>query len=247
MNVQKVALGRGWQWVQDGFQIFMRSPLQWIIMSLVIMGAMYLLGMIPLLGMPLICLLSPLAIAGMMAAARALDNGREINVNYLLWGFREGGSRLVFLGGVFFVAQLVIGAIVTNLAGPDATQLMSSGTMIDPKTITPEQANRLFTAMAVGMMLMVPVALMLWFAPALVVMDGVSAPQALMLSLRGCLANVIPTMIFGSAMMLLMMLVIISLGFGVFIWLPVAVTATYRSYVEVFGKAPAGTPQENTE
>lgn len=234
MNVQRVAPGRGWHWVQEGFQLFLRKPLQWIIMSLVLMGAMYLLSLLPYIGIPLIYLLSPIPVAGMMMACRHLEGGREISVNYLLWGFREGATQLVTLGGVFVIAQILIGALVNNLAGPEAQQLIMSGAMLDPKAVPVETANRLFSAMVVGIMLMVPVALMLWYAPTLVVLDGVPATRAMMLSLRGCLANVIPTLFYGFAMLLLLMLVVISLGFGVFVWLPVAVASTYRSYVEIF-------------
>lgn len=237
VNVQKVAAGLGWQWVQQGFQLFLRSPLQWIIMSLVLMGAMYLLSWLPYIGTPLIYLLSPIPVAGMMVACRHLESGREINLNYLLWGFREGATQLVTLGGVFVIAQILIGALVNNLAGPDGQQIILSGAIPDPKTIPAETANRLFSAMLVGMMLMVPVALMLWFAPTLVVLEGVSAKRAMLLSLRGCLANVLPTMFYGFVMLLLLMLVVISLGFGVFVWLPVAVASTYRSYADIYSRA----------
>lgn len=214
-------------------------------MSLVLMGAMYLLSLLPYVGLPLIYLLSPIPIAGMMMACRHLEQGRELSVNFLLWGFRDGATQLVTLGGVFVVAQIVIGALVNNLAGPDAQQLITSGAMLDPKTVPAETANRLFSAMMVGMMLMVPVALMLWFAPTLVVLNGVPATRAMMLSLRGCLANVLPTMFYGFAMMLLLMLVVISLGFGVFVWLPVAVASTYRSYCEIFAGEEAPPADES--
>lgn len=236
MNVRKVTPGRGWQWVQEGFQLFLRSPMQWIIMSLVLAGVMFVLSRLPYVGVPLIYLLSPVPVAGMMVACRHLESGREVSVNYLLWGFREGAVHLVTLGGVFVVAQILIGALVSNLAGPEAQQLILSGAVLDPKAVSLETANRLFSAMMVGMMLMVPVALMLWFAPVLVVLDGVPATRAMVLSLRGCLANVLPTMFYGFAMMLLLMLVMISLGFGVFVWLPVAVASTYRSYTEIFAR-----------
>lgn len=245
MNVQKVAPGRGWQWVQEGFQLFLRSPLQWIIMSLVLTGVMYLLSRLPYVGVPLIYLLSPIPVAGMMVACRHLEAGRELSVNYLLWGFREGAAHLVTLGGVFVVAQILIGALVTSLAGPEAQQLILSGAVLDPKSVPLEAANRLFSAMMVGMMFMVPVALMLWYAPALVVLDGVPATRAMMLSLRACLANVLPTLFYSFAMLLLLMLVVISLGFGVFVWLPVAIASTYRSYTEIFVRdAPAQPERE---
>lgn len=242
MNVQKVAPGRGWHWVQEGFALFLRSPLQWVLMSLLLVGAMYLLSLIPYVGIPLIYLLSPIPVAGMMVACRHLESGREINLNYLLWGLRDGAAQLVTLGGVFVIAQILIGALVNNLAGPEAQQLMLSGTMPDPKSVSAEAANRLFSAMMVGMMLMVPIALMLWFAPTLVILEGVPAPRAMMLSLRGCLANVMPTMFYGFVMMLLLVLVVISLGSAVFVWLPVAIASTYRSYSDVFLPPPRQDP-----
>lgn len=234
MTVNKVPPLRGWAWVQDGFRLFLRNPLTWIVMGLVLMGAMYLLSRIPYLGTPLVYLLSPLPIAGMMAGCRDLEHGAPLSINHLLSGFRDGASDLVTLGGVFVIAQILIGAIVSNMAGSDWQELMRSGTIFDPTAVSPEMANRLSAAMIVGMMLMVPVALLLWFSPALVILDGVPAGRAMVLSLRGCLANVMPTLIYGLAMMLLLILVALTLGFGMFVWLPLAVTSAYRSYREIY-------------
>ena len=234
MTVNKMPPARGWAWIQDAFRLFLRDPLKWVIMGIVLIGAMYLLSRIPFLGGPLVYLLSPIPIAGMMAGCRDLELGRNLSINHLLSGFRDGATSLVTLGGVFVVAQILIGAIVSNLAGGDWEQMMRSGALLDPAAITPEMANRLSAAMLVGMMLMVPVALLLWFSPALVILDGVPAGRAMVLSLQGCLANVIPTMIYGLAMMLLLSLVALTLGFGMFVWLPLAVISTYRSYREIY-------------
>ena len=214
-------------------------------MSLALMGAMYLISLIPYAGTPLVYLLSPIPIAGMMAGCRDLEQGRELSINHLLSGLRDGATHLVTLGGVFVVAQIVIGAIVGGMAGNDWQQIMTSGGVFDPKAVSPELANRLSGAMAVGSMLMVPVTLLLWFAPTLVILDGMPAGRAMLLSLRACLVNVVPTMLYGAAMMLLLLLVFLSLGFGIFVWLPVAVASTYRSYTDIFlrDEEPETVPQ----
>ncbi len=203
-------------------------------MSLALMGVMYLLSLIPYLGGPLVYLLSPIPVAGMMAGCRDLELGRELRVNYLLSGFRDGASDLVTLGGMFVIAQILIGAIFSNMAGAEWQELMKSGAAFDPKAVSPEVANRVLGAVAVGTMLLVPVSLLLWFAPTLVILDGIPAGRAMVMSLRGCLTNVVPTLIYSTAMMLLLMLVLLTLGFGIFVWLPLAIASTYRSYRDIF-------------
>ncbi len=234
MNIKKVPPIRGWIWIKEGFRLFLRNPLMWVVMGLVLTGVMYLLSRIPYFGTPLAYLLSPIPIAGMIAGCRDLEAGRELRINHLLSGFRDGATHLVTLGGVFVIAQILIGAIVSNMAGSDWEEMMRSGAIFDPKAVSPDMANRLSGAMIVGIMLMVPVALLLWFSPALVILDGAPAGRAMVLSLQGCLANVIPTLVYGLAMMLLLMLVALTLGFGMFVWLPLAVISTYRSYREIY-------------
>lgn len=244
MTIRRVGALRGWRWIQEGFRLFLRNPLLWIVMCLVLMGVMYVVGHIPVLGRPLIYLLSPIPIAGMMAACRDQEQGHDLSINHLLTGFRDGAGDLVTLGGLFLVAEILIGSVVANLAGADWQELVNASTALNPKPVSPEVAGRVISAMTVGAMLIVPVALLLWYAPTLVVLDGLSVRQAMTMSLQACLRNMLPTLVYSAAMSALFLLVILTLGFGVFLWLPLAITSTYRGYRDIFdAPAPAAQAQ----
>lgn len=234
MNMRRVGALRGWHWVQEGFRLFVRNPSMWIVMSLVLMGVMFVLGLIPIVGKPLVYLLSPLLTAGMMVACRDLEAGRELSVNYLLSGFRDGAGDLVTLGGAFLVAVILIRAVVNNLAGADWQTMIESGAALNHNTIPPEVATRVVGAMAVGAMLIVPVALLLWYAPTLVILDGMPAGRAMVVSLQACLSNLFPMLVYSVAMSILFLLVMLTLGFGIFLWLPLAIASSYRSYRDIF-------------
>jgi uncharacterized membrane protein len=84
----------------------------------------------------------------------------------------------------------------------------------------------------------IPLVMTLWFAPALVVLHDVSAVRAMVLSFRGCLANLMPFLLYGLAVIGLAIVATIPFGLGWLVLAPVLVTSTYTACQEIF--APRG-------
>ncbi|HXV06922.1 MAG TPA: hypothetical protein VD791_02755, partial [Burkholderiales bacterium] len=64
------------------------------------------------------------------------------------------------------------------------------------------------------------------------------AATALLLSLRACLANMLPFLLYGALMSALFFVALLPLFVGLAVWVPIAVISAYTSYRDVFGSAP---------
>jgi uncharacterized membrane protein len=89
-------------------------------------------------------------------------------------------------------------------------------------------------AMLVGSLLFVPLAMAVWFAPALVILDEQPGFLALWLSLLACVRNALPLLLYSLVSSLLLLLALIPFTLGLILWIPVMLLTIYTSYRDVF-------------
>ncbi|MFW2372826.1 MAG: BPSS1780 family membrane protein, partial [Gammaproteobacteria bacterium] len=82
----------------------------------------------------------------------------------------------------------------------------------------------------------VPLIMGIWFSPSLIVFHDLNAWEAFKMSFRGCLANIIPFLVYGLIFMLLAIVAMIPFGLGMIILLPMIIISMYTSYRSVFLK-----------
>lgn len=239
MNIQVVPAGRGWQWIVEAFRLFRKNPVIWIVLHLILILVGLGLSFLPVVGPYLLYLLTPLLLGGLMTAAKDIESGQDIEIAHLFRGFRQNTSHLITVGGVYLVGQVLISGTMITLGGPEFQQALKVGVEgIDPATITPEVASRIMMALLVGMALFIPLAMATWFSPALVILDGQPAFAAMGASVRACLRNTLPFLVYGVFSLLLLIVASIPFGLGLILWIPVMVLTIYTSYRDVFA-APA--------
>src|SRR4051812_18204674 len=99
-----VAAGRtvpaenGWKWIVEGWKLFKRQPVMWILLTVAYIAISIVLAVIPVLGSVASMVLSPVFIAGMMAGCRAQDEGGELKIEHLFAGFRSRFGTLLTIG-----------------------------------------------------------------------------------------------------------------------------------------------------
>lgn len=242
MQPHRVPLDHGWRWVADALELLRRAAPAWLALGVLLA----LLGMglllVPILGAYLLYLLAPLFLAGLMLACREQESGRPVELRHLFAGFRHNPSPLVTVGGVCLVGQVLITGAVLAVGGPELQQILAAAAEGSPANLDPQAANRVSLAVLVGSALFVPLAMALWFAPALVMLDGVPALRALNLSMQACLLNLLPFVLYGIIMAGLLVLAMLPYLVGLILWMPLAVISAYTSYRDVFGadrQAPA--------
>lgn len=245
-----VAAGRGWAWIVEGVRLFLRKPVTWLVMLLILYAGMKLVSLVPVLGL-VAMLLMPIFLAGLMDGCKALDEGRPLAITHLIMGFRRNAAQLVTIGGIYLVGNVVILMIVVALGGEAILAMaktLAKSTQITPQVAEQMQAATLAIAKAalVGTVVSLPLLMALWFAPLLAYFHGMKPLPALKSSLIACLRNTLPMCVYGLALLVaLMVLVPIGLQFGHYdlgVWLmtPVLVPSIYVSYKEIYATGTAG-------
>jgi uncharacterized membrane protein len=240
ISIRSVPPGRGWQWIVEAFALFRKNPLIWLVLNLILVAIGWVLGKVPVAGSYMLYLLAPIFLAGIMVACRDLESGGDIEIGHLFRGFRQSTSQLVTVGGVHLVGQVAISGLMLGIGGPEFQEIAQGRPMEDPAAVSPETRNRILLALLVGLSLYLPLALAVWFSPALVLLGNQQGFRAIVFSLIAGVRNILPFLVYSLVSSVLLVLAVIPFGIGLVLWLPVMVLTMYTSYRDVFvAAAPA--------
>jgi uncharacterized membrane protein len=230
-SVVSVAAGRGWAWIRDGFMLFKKSPWLWIALTVIWLLVTSLLSLVPFIGALIAILLAPVFLGGFMAGASALDRGEPLLVDHLNAGFKNKAGQLIAIGAVSVVAQIAIMILVGALAFTQLADLHLSAAGPDGMM----QAMRAMAPLLlIAMALWIPVLMLVWFAPPLLMFHDINVTDALKLSFQACAKNLLPFLVYGVIGTLLMFLVPVTFGLALLVLLPVLLASLYTSYKDLF-------------
>lgn len=234
MEPQSLAAAQGWEWIKKGFTLFKKAPLLWIVLLLIFLAAAVALSSIPVLGEPLLSLLMPVIVIGLMTGCRALENNEELELAHLFSGFHRQTTQLITLGGIALVGQYLIFGLMMLVGGAELVGiLMSSKPDADPNILIQAAAAAGF-ALLLGAVLFSVLMMALQFAPMLVFFNNVPPQQAMKLSLRAFLNNVGPMLVYVTTFMLLAILASLPMMLGWLVLLPLVFTSLYASFCDIF-------------
>ena len=241
MSTQALEAGRGWVWIVEGFALFRKSPFMWITLT-VVLALMWIASLsIPVLGAMLFNLLSPALFAGLMLGCLAVDRGEELEVAHLFAGFRNHGTALVTIGGVYLIGSVVVLAAVWATAGGAMLQTVLQKGAAGIHLI-PGATRALALALLVGSAVYLPLLMLIWFAPVLIVFDGLRPWPAMKRSLAACLYHWLAFLVYGAILLVLWFLATIPLLLGLLVLLPVLFCSIYASYKDIFGLPESTAP-----
>jgi uncharacterized membrane protein len=227
-----VPAARGWDWIVGGWDLFKAQPGTWIGLVVVLAAIMIAIGLVPVIGTIVTSVLWPVFAAGVMLGCRAQREGGEIEVGHLFAGFKDKFGVLAAVGAIYLVALLVIALSVGLVTGVGLFALLGGG---DPNAA--DAAGALMTlllAVLIMFALMLPVMMAIWFAPALVVLDGRGAVEAMKESFSGCLKNIVPMLLYSVVLLVAMVVASIPLGLGWLVLGPVLAASVYVSYRDIY-------------
>ena len=234
-QARSVDAGRGLGWWTDAWALFTGAAGMWIALVLAVVVAAFLIVLVPVLGGLAVSLLTPVVMGSLMIAARKVEGGGELTFDDLLTGFRERFSALIVLGAILLGASVAI-TIVASVLGMGAIFGAAAGGAAG-------SASGLFAALGAGalifLLMFIAAALFgmaLWFAPALVALDGVAPVEAIRLSFAASLKNVVPFLVFGILYLVAAIVATIPAGLGWIVLLPVLMLTVYVSYKDVFDR-----------
>lgn len=230
MDIHKASAGQAWHWIKQGFTLFLRNPLLWIVFCIISIVIAVLLSKIPYVGAPLAVLLSPVFSAGFMFVCKTLDNNDEIDISHLFSGFTRNTNGLIAIGGFYLISIIILAWLAQLLIGEEFLKTMAA----QGKTPAPVLDLRAFQGSLLLLCLFIPVLMAIWFSPALVMLNNVRPVQALKLSFIGCLKNTVPFLVFGFIAFILTIVASIPFGLGWLVLMPTLTASIYVGYKDIF-------------
>jgi len=224
-----VAAGRGWDWIASAWGMFRKQPGAWIGVIVILLIIHAALAFLHVAGAVATFVLGPVFGGGLMLGCRAADQGRALEVAHLFAGFRERFGQLVLVGVLYLVATAVIVLAVVFVTGVSIVVSVAQLESMPPAALLALALAILFIAA-----LQLPVMMAVWFAPALVALQGKDAVPAMQESFTGCLRNVVPFVVYGVALFVLGLLASLPAGLGWLLLGPVVVASIYTSWKDIF-------------
>jgi uncharacterized membrane protein len=238
-----VPIGHGWDWIGRGFWHFRTNPWAWILIMVAYFLVSLVVSLVPFVGAIAVYLVMPVLTGGLMLGAYAQGHGERLGFHHLFAGFSNQTGPLL-AAGVLYLVGIVLAAIPALLLVGIPTMRTMAG--MDPAAFDQHQqfmageieglmgGPNVVLAILVAALLMIPVAMAYWFAPALIAIDGLNAWPAMKLSFRGCVKNILPFLLYGIAGLVLIVLGSIPVLLGLLVVMPTLTASIYTAYRDIF-------------
>lgn len=230
-------VGHGWLWITEAWQLFKAQPGAWIGAVVLFYIILILLGIVPVVGGLAVTILTPMLSAGLVIGAHRQSREGRFEISHLFAGVSQSPGPLALVGLVYLLLAFGI-VIVAGLLF--AAVFAAMGSTVNLSTMDPNDIGIVFAnpmillPVLVAMLLGIPLAMAMFFAPSLVALDQVPVLKAFGLSFSGCLKNILPFLIYGLVAMVLVILGSLPLMLGLLVVLPVLTIAIYTAYRDIF-------------
>ncbi len=225
--------GNGWNWIAEGWRAFMKAPGTWIAIAVVLFVIFLALAFIPILGGLTLSVLAPVFAGGLMLGCRALDEGKELEFRHLFAGFQTQFGNLAAVGAIYLGLSFVIMVVVGLITGAGMFAFFSVGGAHNPAAV-----GGAFTTLMLGMLIaflfFVPLAMAMWFAAPLVVLNQIGPVDAMKQSFTGSLRNIIPFLLYGVVAFVLAIVATLPIGLGWLVLTPVLAASIYAGYRDIY-------------
>jgi uncharacterized membrane protein len=231
-------VGAGVEWIGEGWRLFARAPLMWVISIFVMLVIAIVVGIVPIIGSLALQVAQPVFLAGYVVACRSLETGGDFELEHLFAGFKKNFASLLIVGLVFLAGSIALLLVFALFAGFGILMAYMTGGMNDVYPALMASGMSILLGSLVMLALMVPLLMLYWFAPALVMMHDMAPWAAMKASFRGCLKNIVPFIVYGFVMMVLCIVAMIPILLGFLVWIPVAIASTYAAYRSIYTEQP---------
>jgi uncharacterized membrane protein len=237
-----VAAGRGAEWWGEAWRLFVPSVGVWLLIIVILFVINVVLALIPIVGQFACQVLFPVFAGGLMLGCRAIDRGEPLTVNHVFAGFSERAGPLLVVGLLYTAIALVITLAVAGvLIVAFGVAILSKLFQLQDPFSAGVALGSAFLAVLVGALLLtlllLPLVMAIWFAPALVVLRGLEPWAAMKTSFRGCLENFVPFLLYGLIGIGLAIVATVPLMLGWLVVGPLTIASVYTSCCDIFEDA----------
>lgn len=236
-TIQTVPFTNGFKWITRSFALFSRNPVNWIIGVIIVFAISIVVSMIPLVSI-IVNILAPVFMGGFMIGCRQAHAGSGFEIEHVFAGFKENTGPLAMVGLIYFgmwiLLMVLMGILLVAFLGMETARDVEAW-LSSPNS---EQVAKTFLMLSLGIMaLAIPLIMAYWFAPALVVFRNYTPFDAMRVSFKGCLRNMLPFLAYGIFSFLLVFLGVITVFLGFIVIMPLLVISVYTAYIDIFPEA----------
>jgi uncharacterized membrane protein len=244
VSPRAVDAGRGAAWWSEGWRLFTPAVGPWILIVVIGFVLNLILAFIPILGSIASHLLFPILAGGLMLGCRAIDRGEPLTIGHLFAGFGPRAGSLLIVALIYIVATIaillfVVALVVAFFGVAVLSHLWSGQDSLSDGAALSGIALIVLVGLLLFLLLYLPLVMAVWFAPALVVLQGAEPWAAMKLSFIGSLKNILPFLIYGVVGIALAIVATIPLLLGWLVLGPVTVASVYASYCDIFEQPAA--------
>lgn len=225
-----VPVSNAFAWYEQAMRLFKRAPAVWCVLGLITLVAELGLQLVPGVGLALAKLLVPVIECGMIIGAVAVDRGAPLQVSVAFAAFAAPPAAVA---AIVAAALLIFGAEALTAYGIAGVNLLEPGG--DEPSLT---GTELTTIFAVGTLVSLP----LTFVPFAALLENASFTRAFASSARGFALNVMALLLFGALSLVLVLIGLLSYGFGLIAIFPLVTAASYAAWKDIYAVADA-TPE----
>jgi len=230
---RQVEMGNLFNWLRQGWAIFVANPGNWLAMMLIFFVILVGVSVVPLIGTLAAHLLTPILGAGMLVACRKVAADEPFEIADLFAGFQRKTNALLTLGVLYMVGMLAITLLLLLFAGGGVASGLA---MANPLGLA-LAASGFLVGVLLWMLLSIPLAMAIWFAPALVMFNDMPPVAALQASFQAWLKNLVTFLVCGLLLLILGFFAALPLGLGLLLLGPVLAGTVYASYRDLFPTA----------
>jgi uncharacterized membrane protein len=241
MDIQKIPASHGWLWIQHGYRLILRSPLQALSLATVVAMGLFLAMLVPLGGALLAIMIMPVLMAGYMRICRSLEYNEKVVPGNIFAGFKTRTAQLASLGGMLLLGILLVSMVTAALGGSALNAILETYSKsqdinaLAEALLAPGSGVQL--SLMVGLGLLFVLMLAMQFAPMLVFFDNKTPFEALKLSMRASIRNIVPFSVYSLIMQVIAFaLSVVPMGLGWIILLPLGLTSMYVGYRDLFSE-----------
>lgn len=231
MEPKQLSAGAGVEWFKEGFFYFKQRPWLWIGCVLLFWVIYIVVSMIPVVSF-VVGFFTPVFLAGFVVIPYKQFQREEFALADIFAGFRENTGKLIGVGALYLLGTIICAAIGFAAMFALMGGMQGIGAMM--QNGMPPNPLMLILVVLIVCALLIPLAMANWFAPALVMLNDLSPIQAMRLSLKGCLRNWLPFLVYGLVGLVLMIVAILPIGLGLLVLGPVGLASIFASYRQIY-------------
>lgn len=196
MQAATLPITAGWNWIMEGYRLFMRQPLAMFFWSMVTGLLITFSYFLLIIGQALLIAATPILTFIALSACRNIAAGKHMVLGMWLQPIREHPevrTRLIKLGMLYLLFCMTAGLMATlPFLGDIRATIGHDGTIDEAALITAIRGPFITFGL-----LYILISALFWHAPALTGWHGIKTSQAMFYSMVACWRNKLPFLAYG--------------------------------------------------